>query len=63
MPGLDLVMDFVHVVQSLHVVELQLTLRAWLSILPLGVIPPDMFQQIFVGRKIFPTLFTREFLI
>ena len=34
MPGLDLIMDFVHVVpQSLHVIELQLALIAGFSLL------------------------------
>ena len=45
MPGLDLVVDVADMIpQSFDVVELQLTLRAWLSILPLGVISPDVFQ-------------------
>ena len=49
-PRLDLVMDVAHVVpQGFHVVELQFTLRTRFCILPLGVIPPDVLQQIFVG--------------
>ena len=49
-PRLDLVMDVAHVVpQSLDVIKFQLTLTTRLSILPLGVIPPDVLQQIFVG--------------
>ena len=43
-------MDVAHVVpQSMHVVELQLTLTTLLYLLPLGVIPPDVFQKIFVS--------------
>ena len=49
-PGLDLVVDVTHVVpQSFHVEELQLTLSARLGLLPLGVVPSDVFQKIFIG--------------
>ena len=51
MPGLDLVVDAAHVVpQSFNVVELEFTLTTLLTLFPLlGVIPPDVLQQIFVG--------------
>ena len=49
-PGLDLVMDVAHVVpQRRRVVELQFALIAWLSFLPLVVIPPDMTQEVLVS--------------
>ena len=47
-PGLDLVVDAAHVVpQSFNVVELEFTLTTLLTLFPLlGVIPPDVLQQI-----------------
>ena len=48
MPGLDLVAAHV-VPQSFNVVELEFTLSTLLSLFPPGVIPPDVFQKIFVS--------------
>ena len=63
-PGLDLVMDVAHVVpQRVDVVELELTLPALLNLLPLGVIPPDVTQEVFLCRQGLPALLTREFLV
>ena len=51
MPGLDLVVDVADVVpQCMNIVELEFTLTTLLTLFPLlGVIPPDVLQQIFVG--------------
>ena len=63
-PGLDLIMNVAHVVpQSPDIVELQLTLITLLTLLPLGVISPDVTQEIFVGWECFATLLTRELLV
>ena len=63
-PGLDLIMHVAHVVpQSLHVVELQLTLVTLLTLLTPGVVPPDVFQQIFVCGEGLTTLLTGELLV
>ena len=63
-PGLDLVMNVAHVVpQSPDIVELQFTLTALLTLLPFGVISPDVTKEIFVGWECFATLLTRELLV
>ena len=63
-PGLDLVMDVAHVVpQCRRVVELEFTLIAWLSFLPLVVISPNMTQEVFVGGEVPSALETRILLI
>ena len=65
MPGLDLVVDAAHVVpQSFNVVELEFALSTLLTLFPLlGVIPPDMTQQVFLGWQSLTTLLTRELLV
>ena len=63
-PRLDLLMDIAHVVpQGVDVVELELTLQALFDLLPLGVISPDVTQQIFLGRQSFAALLTWELLV
>ena len=63
-PGLDLLMDIAHVVpQGVDVVELELTLTTLLDLLPLGVIPPDVTQEIFLCRQSLPALLTWKFLV
>ena len=50
MPGLDLVVDVADVVpQCMDIVELEFTLTTLLYLLSLGVIPPDMTQEVFLG--------------
>ena len=57
-------MDVAYMVpQCSDVVELQLTLTTLLYLLPFGVIPPDVTQQIFLGRQGFATLLTGELLV
>ena len=63
-PGLDLIMHVAHVVpQSPYIVELQLTLTTLLYLLPLGVISPDVTEEIFVGWEGLATLLTGELLV
>ena len=63
-PGLDLVMDVAHVVpQRVDVVELELTLTTLLNLLPLGVIPPDVTQEVLLCRQGLSALLTREFFV
>ena len=64
MPGLDLLVDVAHVVpQRVDVVELELTLTTLLDLLPLGVISPDVTQEIFLCRQSLPALLTWKFLV
>ena len=49
-PGLYLVVDITDVApHCFDVKELQFAMGAWLCLLPLGMVPPDVFQEIFVG--------------
>ena len=64
MPGLDLVVDVADVVpQCMNIVELEFALSTLLYLLSLGVIPPDMTQEVFLGWQSFATLLARELLV
>ena len=63
-PGFDLLVDVTHVVpQRVDVVELELALSALLDLLSLGVISPDVTQEILLGRQRLTALLTGELLV
>ena len=64
MPGFDLLVDVAHVVpQRVDVVELELALSALLDLLPLGVVPPDVTQEILLGRQGLAALLAGKLLV